>query len=78
MNGTYTSQPQDTTGLGEFSDTQLLKELVDRGITDKVIGTNDPITNEIKVHTPWLALENRHRNELRSDQHQRIKEILGE
>ena len=32
MNGTYTADPTDHGGLGEFSDEQLLEELKVRGI----------------------------------------------
>lgn len=30
INGTYTDQPEDTTGLGEYSTRQLLQELLNR------------------------------------------------
>lgn len=30
MNGTYTSNPKDTTGLGEYSNEQLVTELKSR------------------------------------------------
>src|SRR5690554_88779 len=35
-NGTYTSNPKDTTGLGEYSDAQLVKELADRGVMKNI------------------------------------------
>lgn len=51
MNGTYTATPEDTTGLGEYSDSQLLNELFKRGVISKIIGemeyreTSDPSLN---------------------------------
>lgn len=30
INGTYTDQPEDTTGLGEYSIVQLVQELLNR------------------------------------------------
>lgn len=56
-----------------------LKELVDiintqkRLYAESVIGEDDQITKNIKVNSPWLALDNRHRNELRAEQRARIK-----
>ena len=34
--GTYTAQPQDRSGLGEYSDAQLLAELVERSKIDRL------------------------------------------
>lgn len=37
---------------------------------------DDPITADMKVNTPWLALENRHRNELRAEQRNFVPKLL--
>lgn len=51
MNGTYTSKEPDTTGLGEYTDADLLSELTKRGVLQDLIGemeyreTSDPSLN---------------------------------
>lgn len=73
MNGTYTSQPSDTTGLGEYSDAQLVKEIVNRGVMNTVIDTWTHCEDKpcVKTHckfAEWLKVE----------QHNLVNEIIGE
>lgn len=78
--GTYVNKSTDTSGLGEYSDAQLLKELVNRGVTTEVIGGMEYRSTIDPSLSSWSEEDYKAfgRNELRIDQHQRIKEIIGE
>lgn len=82
--GTYANKSTDTSGLGEYSDAQLLKELLDRGIMQLIVGKY-PSDKYWQEEVLASSAENKERfyqrrvgkDELLVSQHQRIKEIIG-
>ena len=63
----------DTIGLGEYTNRDLLQELVNRGVIKKIIGEED-YSRHIGSEAAYDVTV---REELRFDQEQRVKELLA-
>lgn len=68
------SLPPNTIGLGEYTDRDLLAELVERGVVADVIGLDEELPDGTAKWTTGVMV----RNEVRAEQHQRVQTLLKE
>lgn len=65
-----------STGLGEYSDKELLQELVERGVMEKIIGENREVHKAKRGSVSLEYVQERTKTFLRAEQRKRVEEIL--
>lgn len=63
-----------TTGLGEYTDAELLAELVERGVMQRIIGNEREYSDK---NPKWYQRYGEYVNTIKDKQRQRIQDILG-